>query len=328
MIFLVHFLKNLRRIILYPILSFLSFVWHILHQFRIMFGRYEKMPIPIVCVGNITLGGAGKTPTVIFLANYLKKNNIKAHVVSRGYGGKFKDSVLVDRTTHSAYEVGDEPLLISKYAKVWVSKKKKDGILKAYRAGAELVLLDDGHQNFSISKDISILVLDAEVTLATEKIFPLGNLREHPQSAINRADFLISIGSADSNKSLEEPFFQNYNDQIIEGKFVPYIIPRLRKRKLVAFCGIGRPEKFFSMLKKLNLNVIHEYSFPDHHFYTDKQLTKICDLATKNNALVVSTEKDFVKIPTTFQKKIHAIGIELHLSKNEKLLLELKNLVR
>ena len=328
MIFLVDFFKNLRRIILYPILSFLSFVWHILHQLRIIFGRYEKMPIPIVCVGNITLGGAGKTPTVIFLANYLKKNNIKAHVVSRGYGGKFKDSVLVDRTTHSAYEVGDEPLLISKYAKVWVSKKKKDGILKAYRAGAELVLLDDGHQNFSISKDISILVLDAEVTLATEKIFPLGNLREHPQSAINRADFLISIGSADSNKSLEEPFFQNYNDQIIEGKFVPYIIPKLRKRKLVAFCGIGRPEKFFSMLKKLDLDVIREYSFPDHHFYTDKQLTKICELATKKNALVVSTEKDFVKIPTTFQKKIHAIGIELHLSKNEKLQLELKNLVR
>ena len=83
------------------------------------------MPIPIVCVGNITLGGAGKTPTVIFLANYLKKNNIEAHVVSRGYGGKFKDSILVDRTTHSAYEVGDEPLLISKYSKVWVSKKRK-----------------------------------------------------------------------------------------------------------------------------------------------------------------------------------------------------------
>ena len=328
MILVVHFLKNLRKIILYPILCFLSYVWRILHQLKIMFGRYEKMPIPVVCVGNITLGGAGKTPTVIFLANYLQKNNIKAHVVSRGYGRKFKDSVLVDQTTHGAYEVGDEPLLISKYAKVWVSKKKKEGILKAYRAGAELVLLDDGHQNFSISKDINILVLDAEVNLATEKIFPVGNLREHPKSAISRADFLISIGSADSNKNLVEPFFHNYNDQIIEGKFVPYIIPKLRKKKLVAFCGIGRPEKFFSMLKKLNLDIIQEFSFPDHHFYSKEELAKICDLATKNNALVVSTEKDFVKIPTTFQRKIHAIGIELHLSNDKKLLLELKNLVR
>ena len=110
------------------------------------------MPIPVVCIGNITLGGAGKTPTVIFLANYFKKNNIKAHVVSRGYGGAFKDIVFVDPRTHSAYQVGDEPLLISQHAKVWVSKKKKEGILKAYKAGAELVLLDDGHQNFTIKK--------------------------------------------------------------------------------------------------------------------------------------------------------------------------------
>ena len=266
--FLIPFLNNIRKVCFHPILYLLSLAWIIVHRLRIKYGRYEKMPIPVVCIGNITLGGAGKTPTVIFLANYFKKNNIKAHVVSRGYGGTFKDIVCVDPRTHSADQVGDEPLLISQHAKVWVSKKKKEGILKAFRAGAELVLLDDGHQNFSISKDINILVLDAEVTLATEKIFPVGNLREHPQSAINRADFLISIGSADLDKNLEEPFFHNYNDQIIEGKFVPYIIPKLRKRKLVAFCGIGRPEKFFSMLKKLNLDIIQEYSFPDHHFYS------------------------------------------------------------
>ena len=286
------------------------------------------MPIPVVCIGNITLGGAGKTPTVIFLANYFKKNNIKAHVVSRGYGGTFKDIVFVDPRTHSANQVGDEPLLISQHTKVWVSKKKKEGILEAYKAGAELVLLDDGHQNFSIAKDVNILVFDAEVNLKNENIFPLGNLRESPRPAIDRADFLISIGNSVSNKNLRETIFQNYNKKIIDGNFVPNIIPKLRKRKLVAFCGIGRPEKFFSMLRKQNLEIIQEYSFPDHHFYTDEQLTKICDLATKNNALVVSTEKDFVKIPATFQKQIHAIGIELHLSKNEKLLLKLKNLVR
>ena len=314
-------------VILYPIFYFLSFVWFISHQCRVRFGRYEKMPIPIVCVGNITLGGAGKTPTVIFLANYLKKNNIKTHVVSRGYGGKFKGTVFVDRRTHSAYEVGDEPLLIAQHAKVWVSKKKKNGILEAYKAGAELVLLDDGHQNFSIAKDINILVFDAEVNLKNEKIFPIGNLRESPRSAISRADFLISIGSSVSNKNLQETFFQNNNHKIIEGKFEPSIIPKLKKRKLVAFCGIGRPEKFFSMLRKLNLEIIKEYSFRDHHFYSKRQLTKISDIAAKNEALVVTTAKDFVKIPATFQKKIYPIDIELHLSKNKKLLLELKKLV-
>ena len=285
------------------------------------------MPIPVVCIGNITLGGAGKTPTVIFLANYFKKNSIKAHVVSRGYGGAFKDTVFVDPRTHSAYQVGDEPLLISQHAKVWVSKKKKEGILEAYKAGAELVLLDDGHQNFSIAKDINILVFDAEVNLNNENIFPLGNLRERPRPAIDRADFLISIGNSVSNKNLRETIFQNYHQKIIEGKFEANIIPKLKKRKLVAFCGIGRPEKFFSMLRKLNLEIIKEYSFPDRHFYSSRQLNNISNIATQNNALVVTTKKDFVKIPITFKKNIYPIEIELQLSKNKKLLLELRKLV-
>ena len=104
-------------------------------------------------------------------------------------------------------------------------------------------------------------------------------------------------------------------------------MPKLKKRKLVAFCGIGRPEKFFSMLQKLNLEIIKEYSFPDHHFYSRRQLTKISNIATKNNALVVTTEKDFVKIPIALKKNIFPIDIKLHLSKNKKLLLELKRLV-
>ena len=238
-----------------------------------------------MCIGNITLGGAGKTPTVIFLANYFEKNNIKAHVVSRGYGGTFKDIVFVDPRTHNAYQVGDEPLLISQHAKVWVSKKKKEGILEAYKAGAELVLLDDGYQNFSIAKDINILVFDAEVNLKNENIFPLGSLRENARPAIDRADFLISIGNPASNKNLRETIFQNYNQKIIDGKFEPNINPKLKKRKLVAFCGIGRPEKFFSMLQ-LNLEIIKEYSFPDHHFYSNRQLTKISDIAKRITRLL------------------------------------------
>ncbi len=285
------------------------------------------MPIPIVCVGNITLGGAGKTPTVIFLANYLKKNNIKAHVVSRGYGGKFKETVFVDRKIHSAYEVGDEPLLISQHAKVWVSKKKKEGIFAAYKAGAQVVLMDDGHQNFSVTKDINILVVDAEVNLKNSRIFPMGNLRESPQSAIGRADFLIYISSSVSGKKLPESFFRHHSPKIINGEFKTNISSIFKERKLVAFCGIGRPEKFFSMLRQLNLEVIKEYSFPDHHFYSKGQLTKILDVAEKSNALVVTTEKDFVKIPTKYRKIIYPIHIQLHLSENKKLLLELKNLV-
>ena len=285
------------------------------------------MPIPVVCIGNVTLGGAGKTPTVIFLVDYLIKNKIKVHVVSRGYGGKFKDTVLVNPKIHTAFDVGDEPLLISQYANVWVSKKKKEGVLAAHKAGAEIVLLDDGYQNFSIGKDLNILVFDAEIDLKNERVFPLGNLRESPSSAIARADFLICIGSPISRRNLQNNFIQHHNSKIIEGKFKPNVTPLLKKRKVIAFCGIGRPEKFFSMLGALDMKVINKISFPDHHFYSEKQVTKILKIAEKNNALVVTTEKDYVKIPKSYKKVIYPINIKLHLSKRERLLSELKSLV-
>ena len=175
--------------------------------------------------------------------------------------------------------------------------------------------------------NINILVFDSEVNLENDKIFPLGNLRESPLSAINRADFLICIGSSVSSKNLSETFFQDHNPEIIGGEFKPHFAPILKKRKLIAFCGIGRPEKFFSMLRKLNHQVIEEFSFPDHHFYAERQLVNILDVAKKNNALVVTTKKDFVKIPSKFKKIIHTIDIELHLPQNEKLLSKLKSLV-
>ncbi len=298
-----------------------------MHSLRIRLGRYEKMPIPVICVGNVTMGGAGKTPTVIFLANYFKKNKIKVHVVSRGYGGKYKQPLLVNPKIHTALDVGDEPFLISQYTEVWVSKQKKEGVLLAYKAGAELVLLDDGHQNFTIKKNVNILVFDAESNLKNERIFPLGNLRESPKSAIVRADFFICIGSAIARKNFQETFLQYKASKVIEGEFKATINPILKKRKLVAFCGIGRPEKFFSMLIELNMLVIKKVSFPDHHFYSTSQLDKVLNIAKKNNALIVTTEKDFVKIPRAYKKLVHSINIDLHISKNEEVLKKLKDSV-
>ena len=319
--------KIVIKVFLFPALALISCVWRLLHRRRVIYGKYEKMPIPVVCIGNVTLGGAGKTPTVIFLVDYLIKNKIKVHVVSRGYGGKFKDTVLVNPKIHTAFDVGDEPLLISQHANVWVSKKKKKGVLSAYKAGAEIVLLDDGYQNFSIVKDLNILVFDAEINLKNERVFPLGNLRESPSSAIARADFLLCVGSPISRKNLQNTFMQHHNSKIIEGKFKPNITPVLKKSKLVAFCGIGRPEKFFSMLEDLNMEVIDKIPFPDHHFYSKKQVTKILKIAERNSALVVTTEKDYVKLPASYKKVIYPINIKLHLLKRKKLLSELKSLV-
>ena len=169
--------------------------------------------------------------------------------------------------------------------------------------------------------------MDAELCLQSQRIFPLGNLRENPSSAISRADFLFCIGHKISRTNLRKTFSQPQSTEIVEGEFKAKINPFFKKHKLVAFCGIGRPEKFFSMLRRLDLEIIEQYSFPDHHFYSNKQLNKILGVAKDNSALVVTTEKDFVKLPSTFTKKIYSVNIELHLEENKKLLEDLKNLV-
>ena len=127
---------------------------------------------------------------------------------------------MVNPKTHTAFDVGDEPLLISKHAKVWVSKKKKEGVLSAYKAGAEIVLLDDGYQNFSIAKNLNILVFDAETNIKNERVFPLGNLRESPSSAIAEPIFNL-FRQSNFKKIFQQTFMQHYNSKIVEGEFRP-----------------------------------------------------------------------------------------------------------
>ncbi len=158
-------------------------------------------------------------------------------------------------------------------------------------------------------------------------MFPLGNLRESPKSALFRADFSILIGSDDAIRASKENILQQCKSKIIEGKFEADIVAKLRGRKIVAFCGIGRPQKFFSMLRDLNFRIMRQFPFPDHYFYSELELVNILETANKYNAIVVTTEKDFVKLPTAYQKIIYPIKIGLRLSNNENLLLELEKLV-
>ena len=133
-----------------PVLVLLSIIWRCVHFLKIKLGKYEKMPLPVVCVGNITLGGSGKTPTVLLVLKLFSEIGLEAHVVSRGYKGKLKRTTLVNSKEHNASDVGDEPLMISGTSKVWVTRDKKSGIMAAYNSGAKIVILDDGFQNPSV----------------------------------------------------------------------------------------------------------------------------------------------------------------------------------
>ena len=286
------------------------------------------MPIPVVCVGNITLGGSGKTPTVLLILQVLKKLGYEVHVVSRGYKGKIKHTTLVDPNIHSALDAGDEPLLISKTSKVWITKNKRAGILAAYRAGANIVVLDDGFQNPSISKDLSILVIDTDFNFGNGHIFPMGPLRESLKFASKRADFILCLGNTGSRKKFLKNIKVPEDIYLTEGQLTPKNCPpALKNKKLIAFCGIARPEKFFFSLKDLGLMVIEKISFPDHFMYSEKDLRKLLKTARKRNALLVTTEKDLIKIPKEIKKYFHCIPIEVTLKDNSILESALKKLV-
>ena len=156
--------------------------------------------IPVVCIGNITAGGTGKTPAAIAITERLKGMGLKPQIVSRGYRGSEKGPLLVDNKIHNVNQVGDEPLLLSNYAPTWVSKKKVLGVKAAIQAGADIIILDDGFQNMSVHKDLSIVIADASLGFGNEHIIPAGPLREKFTSGIKRADILISIGSTISQK--------------------------------------------------------------------------------------------------------------------------------
>ena len=187
--------KNRNEInpILYTLKPF-SKIWEVVTKLRLVNGLWEKMPIPVVCIGNITVGGSGKTPVTMALQLLLKDMGIRACVVSRGYGGKNKYPHYVTKND-TFCKVGDEPIILSKKGAVIVSKVKKNGILKAYKDGFDMVLLDDGYQNSKINKDLSLVVVDSEVLFGNEFIFPLGPLREPISSGLSRADAIILVGN-------------------------------------------------------------------------------------------------------------------------------------
>ena len=307
---------NLWSSVFYPI----SKIWEFETNRRIKNGKSEAMPIPVICVGNLTVGGSGKTPTIIALAKLFKKNGYKPQVISRGYGGSIKGPHLVDQINDTSKEVGDEPLLISKSCPVWVSKNKKDGILAAAKNKADLVLLDDGFQNSSIKKDLSILVIDSKIGFGNAKVLPAGPLREPIIKGVKRADFLLLIGEEKKYAS----FFDLQKKPLFYGKIVAKVksSPNLKNKSIIAFSGIAHPSKFFDTLEELGANILVRESFPDHYNYKESTIRRLKNEAIKRESILITTEKDFVRIPKYLRENILALCVELIIA-NEKPLISI-----
>jgi len=265
-------------------------------QLRQKLSRAEQAKVPVVCVGNLTLGGTGKTPAVISLAEVLKDIGKSPVILTRGYGGTSKGPLLVDPQHHTAADVGDEALLLIRAAPVVVSRDRRAGAALAAEKGADVILMDDGFQNPTLAKDYSILVVDGRRFLGNGCVFPAGPLREEPYGGLSRADALLIMGG-DAGTPLPQEL-EAFRGPRLRANLEPQVHAALLSGiKVLAFAGIGAPEKFFRTVKSLGARMMGEVSFEDHHPYSERDVRNLKRRALELEADLVTTEKDAVRLP-------------------------------
>lgn len=302
--------KNLCALALLP----LGCVYAGMTALRLKLKKPTKVNVPVICIGNLTAGGSGKTPTAVSIAKIVKSLGKKPFFVSRGYGGKLS-GVIVDEQKHTPQQVGDEPLLLAREAGVSINADRAKAAQNAIANGAEVIVMDDGFQNPTLHKDLSFLVFDGAVGIGNGYPVPAGPLREFFDAGLKRADAAIIIG--EDKCGLHDKL---KNLPILEGRICSLPLSGL-KPKVIAFAGIGRPEKFYNSLRECGANVVQTFDFPDHHYYTQKELEDLMALAKKIDADLVTTAKDFVKIPNNLKPNFKVLEIEIRW-KDEKALKE------
>ena len=266
-------------------------------------------PVPVICVGNLVAGGAGKTPIALDIVARLKERGVQPHVLMRGYGGSELGPVLVNTEQHTAKEVGDEALLLAQTTPTWVSRDRAAGAMAIVEAGAEAIVMDDGFQNPSVSKDLSLLVVDGKYGFGNGRVMPAGPLRETVPAGLARADGVILLGADDADVWGRVQRLGHKDMPVLRARIEAISGDDLKDRKVCAFAGIGRPEKFFETLEGLGAVLVGCHSFDDHHLYSQEEVQKIIDDA--GDTLIVTTTKDFVRLSPAHQKKIRALDIKL-----------------
>jgi tetraacyldisaccharide 4'-kinase len=251
--------------------------------------------LPVICIGNFTAGGGGKTPTAIAVAALLAELGARPAFLTRGYGGASKGPVPVAKGQR-AEEVGDEPLLLAEVAPTMVAADRAAGAVALEATEAAVIVMDDGFQNPSLAKDLSLVVVDATAGIGNGLIMPAGPLRAPLDAQMARASALIVIGDGEKAASLTEAFTAQ-GKPVLKARTVPRQDRRwLGVLPVIGFAGIARPEKFFATLRNNGARLIDTRAFPDHHRYRERDARRLLKAAKEQNAMLVTTEKDFVRL--------------------------------
>ena len=277
-------------------------------QLRTSLTRAAHLPRPVVCVGNLTAGGAGKTPVAIAIARWFLSRGKAPHFLIRGYGGKAAGPLRVDPTRHNSRDVGDEALLLAATAPTWVGRDRAASGRAACRAGADLLIMDDGLQNPELAKDLALVAIDGGYGFGNGLVIPAGPLRESVAHGLARANAIVMIGgdSTGVGPALEKVL------PLLSAHLLPDPSAKtLAGKRVLAFAGIGRPGKFFATLEELGCTLVKRFAYADHHVYDPAEIMQLVEEAHAQGAILVTTEKDFVRFPPEARPMATAVPVHL-----------------
>ena len=294
-----------------PVLRFvlkpLSWVWAAVTTRRIAGASPVDAGVPVISVGNLTVGGSGKTPVAREVLRLLREAGVEAHALSRGYGGKLEGPVRVDSTLHAAADVGDEPLMLALDSPAWIARDRVAGARAAAAAGAQALVLDDAHQNPALRKTLSLIVVDGETRddewpFGDGSVFPSGPMREPLKAGLARTDVVVVLLSADAPPA----------DPELLATFgaLPFFVARLTPAApppsgpLVGFAGIAKPWKVERSLKAAGADLVDFAPFPDHAAFREEDLRFLADRAEQYGARLITTEKDWSRLPPEWRARV------------------------
>tara|TARA_Y100000590_G_scaffold138381_1_gene158434 strand:- start:1378 stop:2307 length:930 start_codon:yes stop_codon:yes gene_type:complete len=298
-----------NEISFFPILLLpIAILVRLLSFFKNRLTKTHHCAIPIICVGNIYLGGTGKTPLSMEIFSILKNLNMNPAFVRKKYDS-YQDEVNLQKQVGPVYQ----------------NKKRIDAIKDAVKNKAQVIILDDGFQDYSISKNLSIVCFNEKQWIGNGLGIPSGPLRED-LSALKRANCVVING--EKNINIENKIFsKNKKIKIFYIKYKAWNIDQFKNKKVIAFAGIGNPENFFSMLKKNNINIIEKISYPDHYNYSKNELENLINKVKKNDAILLTTEKDYFRISENYKKNIDCLKIKVEIENKNQFIDEIKKII-